>query len=760
MKVLVLGSGAREHAIALSLISDADVYVSPGNYGTGQCAQNIQLDITNPKRVLEFVRKEGIDLVVVGPEAVIVAGVTDLLQEEGVLVFGPSSQAGKIESSKHFAKEIMRTAGILTARSVLCSSKEEVLNALGLFAPPFVIKADGLAGGKGVIVTPQEEQAIRHALDYLPAGPVLVEEYLDGFEVSLFCFSDGARVIPMVPAQDFKRLYDDDHGPNTGGMGAYTPVPYIIDRFNSEDHFMQKVCEEIAQPLVNAMNSAGAPFVGLLYCGLIVTASGIKVVEFNSRFGDPETQVVLQRLKTPLLEPLLACARGDLSTLQLEFSKDSAVCVVLTAQGYPECVVTGGPVKGIAKASKHATVLHAATGEPPLAVYPEEGEVLDPVVTGGRVLNVVAKGNDIVQARERAYAAIGCIELDGAYYRKDIARLAAAKAAVLSSATLGSDTNPISFMYFKKEKNEDKNDGGDLLKEVDFAGVEIPGYKFYRQGKVRTLFESLDGKNCLIVASDRVSAFDRILEPILPKKGEILTRISRMWFQKIAKEIDIRVHIDEEEGWEKAIPEEIQNRTMKVKKLQMYPIECVVRGYLCGSVLKEYQERGTVCDMPVSPGLVLGSKFSHTMFTPSFKKDIGDVNITFTGAMGIVGEDTANTLCDLSLKIYAYASRLLEKVGLILADTKFEFGIDESGTVHLADEVLTPDSSRYWDMEEYTKAFAEGRLPQGYDKQIVRNWLKSTWDGVSPIPPLSQPLLADLIEKYELLCEKLRKVLL
>jgi len=420
MKILVLGSGAREHAIILSLRSEGtehEIFAAPGNAGIAQDATIVDLDMFDGAAVAAFANERGVDLVVVGPEAPLVAGVADVVRERGIPVFGPGKAAAQLEGSKAFAKRIMDAAGVPTGRAVRAASVAEVEAAFDELGAPHVVKADGLAAGKGVIVTTDRAEALTHAEHYLPSGPVLVEEFLSGPEVSLFFLSDGDTVRPLAPAQDFKRALDGDGGPNTGGMGAYTPLPWLAEQFGSVDAFVDEVTETVALPMIRQLDSEGTPFIGLLYAGLILTPAGVRVIEFNARFGDPETQVVLPRLRTPLSRLLLASASGTLEDEpRPEFSDDVAITVVLASEGYPEAPQTGRMIEGLAEAASvdGVSIVHAATGAPDAP-----GGSL--IATGGRVLNVVATGTDFADARARAYEAIGRIRLDGAHYRHDIA---------------------------------------------------------------------------------------------------------------------------------------------------------------------------------------------------------------------------------------------------------------------------------------------------------------------------------------------------
>lgn len=418
MKILVLGSGAREHAIILALVAEGaghEIFAAPGNAGIAADATIVAaLDQNDPSAVTAYANEAAIDLVVIGPEAPLVAGVADALRERGIPVFGPGKAAAQLEGSKAFAKRIMDAAGVPTGRAARAQTRDEVAAAIDEFGAPYVVKADGLAAGKGVIVTSDREAALTHADTYLPSGPVLVEEFLAGPEVSLFFVSDGDTVRALSPAQDFKRAHDGDAGPNTGGMGAYSPLPWLADRFGSEEAFVAQITAEVAEPVIRQLDAEGTPFIGLLYAGLILTDAGVKVIEFNARFGDPETQVVLPRLRTPLSRLLLAAASGTLESEPAPaFGDEVAVTVVLASEGYPENPRTGRVIEGTdAAASVDGVHLaHAATAA-------SEGGL---IATGGRVLNVVARGADFATARARAYDALGRITLEGSHFRSDIA---------------------------------------------------------------------------------------------------------------------------------------------------------------------------------------------------------------------------------------------------------------------------------------------------------------------------------------------------
>ncbi|MEU3792043.1 phosphoribosylamine--glycine ligase [Streptomyces fructofermentans] len=410
MKVLVIGGGAREHALCRSLSLDPDVtalHCAPGNAGIAEVAELHPVDALDGGAVAALAAELGAELVVVGPEAPLVAGVADAVRAAGVPVFGPSKEAAELEGSKAFAKDVMAAAGVPTARSYVCTNPAEVDEALDAFGAPYVVKDDGLAAGKGVVVTSDLAVATAHAN---ACDRVVVEEFLDGPEVSLFAITDGRTVVPLQPAQDFKRALDGDEGPNTGGMGAYSPLPW------ADPKLVDEVMETVLQPTVDEMRRRGTPFSGLLYAGLAITSRGVRVIEFNARFGDPETQVVLARLKTPLAGVLLASANGTLADLEpLRWSDDAAVTVVIASHNYPDTPRTGDPIEGLDEVAErdapHAYVLHAGTKR-------VGGSV---VSAGGRVLSVTASGKDLTAARSRAYAALGRIRLDGSQHRTDIA---------------------------------------------------------------------------------------------------------------------------------------------------------------------------------------------------------------------------------------------------------------------------------------------------------------------------------------------------
>ena len=407
MRILVVGSGAREHALCLSLAADPAVTAlicAPGNAGTAEIAQRRPLDVGDPTAVVRLAQQSSADLVVIGPEAPLVAGVGDAVREAGIACFGPTAAAARIEGSKAFAKDVMAAAGVPTARAFVCETPEQVEQALDAFGQPYVVKDDGLAAGKGVVVTDDRAAALAHAA---ACGRVVVEEFLAGPEVSLFCVTDGTTVVPLLPAQDFKRLADGDAGPNTGGMGAYCPLPWLPAGAVAE------IVAAVAQPTVDELRYRGTPFAGLLYIGLAMTAEGPRVIEFNARFGDPETQVVLALLETPLAGLLQAAATGTLDEQPpLLWRAGAAVTVVIAAANYPDKPRVGDAITG----ADSDGVIHAGTRRDGDGVLRS---------SGGRVLSVTATGSDLAAARELAYQRVAQINLGGGQHRSDIALAAA-----------------------------------------------------------------------------------------------------------------------------------------------------------------------------------------------------------------------------------------------------------------------------------------------------------------------------------------------
>jgi phosphoribosylamine---glycine ligase len=408
MKVLVVGAGGREHALALALSRDpevTEVHAAPGNPGMEAVAALHPVDPLDGAAVAGLAASLGADLVVVGPEAPLVAGVADAVREAGISCFGPSREAAALEGSKAFAKEVMAAADVPTALAYVCTTPAEAAAALDAFGAPYVVKDDGLAAGKGVVVTDDRDEALAHAA---ACERVVVEEYLDGPEVSLFAITDGTTVLPMLPAQDFKRAHDGGQGPNTGGMGAYTPLPWVSETLVDE------VTERVLRPTVEEMGRRVTPFTGLLYAGLALTPRGVRVVEFNARFGDPETQPLLALLESPLGVVLKAAAEGRLDEVgPLTWRAGAAVAVVVACKDYPADPRTGDLIDGAADAEAldGVDVIHAGTA------------LLDGalVTAGGRVLAVTAVGADIADARTRAYDGVDRIHIAGAHHRTDIA---------------------------------------------------------------------------------------------------------------------------------------------------------------------------------------------------------------------------------------------------------------------------------------------------------------------------------------------------
>lgn len=417
MQVLVIGGGGREHTLVWKLAQSKKVtklYADPGNPGMKDLAECVDLDIADLDGLADWAEKHAIDLTVVGPEAPLVAGIVDVFKARGLTIFGPSAKAAELEGSKIFSKELMEKYGVPTAFFKVCDNLADARAFVEEKGAPIVIKADGLAAGKGVVVAMTRDEALA-ALDEMmgahkfgsAGNRVVIEEFMEGEEASLLAFTDGKTIVPMLAAQDHKRVNDGDQGPNTGGMGAYCPAPVMTDALK------EKTVKEVLRPIVDALAKEGRPYSGCLYAGLMIKGDSVKVVEFNARFGDPETQVVLPLLKSDLAEIMVACANGTLTPDLVEWSDKAAVCVVMASGGYPASYKKGIPITGLkaANAMDDVVVFHAGTRE-------EDGKIL---TNGGRVLGVTAVADDIPSAQQKAYDAVDKIHFDGAHYRQDIA---------------------------------------------------------------------------------------------------------------------------------------------------------------------------------------------------------------------------------------------------------------------------------------------------------------------------------------------------
>ena len=740
MKILVLGNGGREHALLRALSRDPQataLHVAPGNAGMTDAATLHAVDPTDGAAVVALARELDADLVIVGPEAPLAAGVSDALRAAGVAVFGPSKAAAQLEASKAFAKEVMAAASVPTAGARVCTTAAEAEAALDAFGAPHVVKDDGLAAGKGVVVTEDRAEALAHAeACFAAGGTVVIEEYLDGPEVSLFVVCDGEDAVPLSPAQDFKRIDNGDAGPNTGGMGAYTPLPWLPERFVDE------VMDRVARPVLAEMARRGTPFTGVLFCGLAVTAKGVQVIEFNVRFGDPETQAVLARLETPLGGLLADAAAGRLGAdRELAWSADTVVDVVMASAGYPASSSKGDVIVGIEDALglDGVDVLHAGTAATEAVV----------VTNGGRVLAVVGRGADLVEARERAYEGVERIRFEGAQWRTDIAE----KAERGEIAVPGAGADRTAAGDERATVGDDVVGAGERRGFDGAEALELEGWRHVYSGKVRDLYEPADAEpgrseTLLVVASDRISAYDHVLAPPIPDKGAILTQLTLWWFERLAEGCNgAAASPFEHHVVSTDVPEAVAGRAMVVKRLDMFPVECIARGYLTGSGLAEYRESGTVTGLPLPSGLVDGSRLDPAIFTPSAKAEVGehDENITFEQMAERVGDEAAARLRHLTLDLYTRAEAIAREAGIILADTKVEFGVDPTtGQIVLGDEVLTPDSSRFWDADDVEP----GRAPASFDKQFVRDWLTSEasgWDRASGEEPPVLP--ADVVAK-------------
>ncbi|SMX74067.1 phosphoribosylamine--glycine ligase [Brevibacterium antiquum] len=736
MKVLVIGSGSREHALVLALSRDPQVdavIAAPGNPGIAAIAHTEAVDMNDSVAVTALAETLDVDLVVIGPEAPLVAGVADALRESSFPVFGPSSEAAILEGSKAFAKEVMESANVPTARAVVAYTPDEAAAALDDFGAPYVVKADGLAAGKGVVVTSERAEALTHASSCLEVSDrVVIEDYLDGPEVSLFVLCDGQHTLPLAPAQDFKRIGDGDTGPNTGGMGAYSPLPWL------PAGTVDDIITTVAQPVVDEMTRRGTPFVGLLYCGLALTSKGMRVVEFNVRFGDPETQSVLARLRSPLGQTMLAAAEGRLDEVgDLDWDPRTSVTVVMAAENYPSTPRTGDIIRGLNTADDldDVHILHAGTARatdtgagfaPEDTVISEDvAETGDIVTAGGRVLSVVSLGDGLDEARAKAYAAVDEVKWDGEQHRTDIAEVAARGQITVADIYPAPAEAPASA-------------------GLDSTAAELPGWRHVYSGKVRDLYipdtaaDAASATQLLMVASDRISAYDWVLDSEIPDKGKVLTGLSLWWFDQLSEIIGNHVISS-------TVPEAVAGRGLIVKNLSMLPIECVARGYLTGSGMADYKATGSVCGIQLPAGLIEADRLEPAIFTPATKADLGDhdENVSFAQISETIGVEAAEKARDLTIEIYQRAEAIARERGIILADTKFEFGTLPDGTMVLGDEVLTPDSSRFWDAGSYEAGTAQ----ESFDKQFVRDWLtkESGWDKSSDTPPPALP--AEVVEK-------------
>ena len=669
-------------------------------------------------------------------------GVSDAVRAAGIPVFGPSKAAAQLEASKAFAKEVMAEAGVPTAMARVAGNAEEAADALDTFGAPYVVKDDGLAAGKGVVVTNNRDEALAHAQSCFDAGgTVVIEEFLDGPEVSVFVLCDGRNTVALSPAQDFKRIFDNDEGPNTGGMGAYTPLEW------APEGLVQEVLDRVAQPTVNQMAHRGTPFVGVLFVGLALTSRGTRVIEFNVRFGDPETQAVLARLKTPLGGLLMAAAKGELDKVQpLRWSKETAVAVVVAAENYPDAPRTGDRIRGLKKVEsdrgcprdpRRHQARRRRQGRVRRRTGPRRGGARHGPRRGPRTG---------VRRRRAGPARTAASSAPTSAARRPAARSKCRRPAPPPPRKRRPEHDHARILPpDATEPTPSAPKGG-----LDTATLDLPGWKHIYSGKVRDLYVPVDesiteriGQECvLVVASDRISAYDHVLASEIPDKGRILTQLSLWWFEQLGVEHHVLASTVDA-----GVPAAVEGRAMICKKLDMFPVECIARGYLTGSGLLEYRQSRTVCSIPLPEGLVDGSRLDEAIFTPSAKAEVGehDENITYDAVVATVGEDIAARLRELTLEIYTKAEEIARGRGIILADTKVEFGFDAAtGVITLGDEVLTPDSSRFWDAATYEP----GKAQPSYDKQYVRDWLTSAesgWDKSSDVAPPALP--ADVVAR-------------
>ena len=414
MRVLVVGSGGREHALVEAISRsrlEPEIFCAPGNVGTASLGRNVEIPAEDIPALRDFARENGIELTIVGPEAPLIGGIADAFYESGLKLFGPSRAAARIEGSKSFAKEVMGAAGVPTAEHRAFDREQPALDYLRTHPLPVVVKADGAASGKGVTVAHSREEAEAAVREVFggrfgyPGQCVVIEEHMTGREVSILAVTDGEDILPFLPVQDFKRIYDEDRGPNTGGMGSYSPLPWL------EPQTYRRILEEIIRPTVQHLSMIGSSYTGLLYAGVMVTDEGPKALEFNCRFGDPETQALLPRIGSDLLELMVACCDGELAGREVGWSAESSVCVVLASDGYPESSSSGDEISGLDNLPEGVRLYHAATEQRGTKLY----------TAGGRVLNIVGLGGSLMEARALAYAAAELVHFPGMQYRTDIA---------------------------------------------------------------------------------------------------------------------------------------------------------------------------------------------------------------------------------------------------------------------------------------------------------------------------------------------------
>ena len=744
MNVLIIGSGGREHALALKVAESGlldKLFAIPGNPGIEQVAECHYLDIMDNDAIINFVKEKNIGLVIIGPEAPLVNGLADELGKKGINAFGPNKVAAQFEGSKAFSRNFMKKYNLPSVEFQEFTNSEDAEKYIIEKGAPIVVKADGLAAGKGVLVAKTIGEAVSFAKDCLEnnkfgdaSSKVIVEECLIGEEASYLVFMDSETFKPMVYSQDHKPIFEGDQGPNTGGMGAYSPAP-ILDGLETEME------EKIMRPFIAGIKQEGIEYKGVLYVGLMKTKEGLKILEFNCRFGDPETQVILPRLKTDILEVMNAVVNKKLDSINIEWSDEHCVSVVLASGGYPNAYEKGKLITGLENI-KDAQVIHAGTKK-------EGGKIF---TNGGRVLNIVCLGKNLQEAVDKAYSTIKGINFDGMFFRRDIAK------KELDRRDGG--------MKMPKEEEYKKIIKKNLNNTLDFGF--LPELGKHKSGKVREIHFTSDkiGSSIIMVASDRVSAFDYVLDKSIPFKGRVLNLLNQWAFQNSG---DIIPNASVDSPHPNVVIQRYYKNIM---------IECVVRGYVWGSLASAYEKgKRNFCGLEMPNDLLRYQKLETPLFTPTTKSE-HDEPMTFAEVEAKIGKELAAKVKDTSLKLFKRGAKLAAKAGLIFIDTKYEFGLDEQDHLFLIDESNTPDSSRYCSIEEHKKfdlikqEMATGQYKnvsellkqkpelkiKEMSKQFIRDVLTEkgfSYGGTGEIPKLTDEDVVEVSYRYINLYEQL-----